>query len=330
MKFSIILLSLLIASSLSINANRLKKKTTSNDAYTIKITPPNGKEETFKVLTLDEDVSKYPKGLIFTAPKNAKINQSFLDFLELRAEGNSNDKGAVNTYMLPTVYINSISAAIDTGLFEEEFVELNLAKLDGEPTTLVKIFLPHRTFSFARNRRNAIISGINVNKEKCKETIRAVMQDLEKPMTTYFSLVNSNNRKKLNKQEKEAEKASLQSEMTTKEASLKEVQKEIETLKEEIRKKENELALKRETNNKIAGELKVISDSIANLDKDQEKIEEEIKQNQEAKKTAVEIMQTQLTNLTLFEPKESTVKLNSYITGKEVEKAYDFLTKRLN
>ena len=111
---------------------------------------------------------------------------------------------------------------------------------------------------------------------------------------------------------------------------VKEVQKEIETLKEEIRKKENELALKRETNNKIAGELKVISDSIANLDKDQEKIEEEIKQNQEAKKTAVEIMQKQLTNLTLFEPQESTVKLNSYITGKEVEKAYDFLTKRLN
>ena len=37
MKFSIILLSLLIAYSLSINANRLKKKTTSNDAYTIMI-----------------------------------------------------------------------------------------------------------------------------------------------------------------------------------------------------------------------------------------------------------------------------------------------------
>ena len=47
MKFSIILLSLLIAYSLSINANRLKKKTTSNDAYTIKITPPNGTEEEF-------------------------------------------------------------------------------------------------------------------------------------------------------------------------------------------------------------------------------------------------------------------------------------------
>ena len=330
MKFSIILLSLLIASSLSINANRLKKKTSSNDAYTIKITPPNGTEEEFKVLTLDENVSKYPKGLIFTAPKNAKINQSFMDFLELRAEGNSNDKGAVNTYMLPTVYINSISATIDTGLFEEEFVELNLAKLNGEPTTTVKIFLPHKAFSLGRTRRNEIISGINMNKEKSKETIRAVMQELETPMTTYFHLVNSNNHKNLNKQEKEEEKKSLQSKMKAKECTLKDVQKEIETLKEEIRKKENELASKRETNNQIVGELKVISDSIANLDKDQQKIEEEIKQNQEAKKKAVEIMQKQLTNLTLYEPKESTVKLNNYITGKEVEKAYDFLTKRLN
>ena len=169
-----------------------------------------------------------------------------------------------------------------------------------------------------------------MNKEKSKETIRAVMQELETPMTTYFHLVNSNNHKNLNKQEKEEEKKSLQSKMKAKECTLKDVQKEIETLKEEIRKKENELALKRETNNQIAGELKVISDSIANLDKDQQKIEEEIKQNQEAKKKAVEIMQKQLTNLTLYEPKESTVKLNNYITGKEVEKAYDFLTKRLN
>ena len=327
MKFSIILLSILVASTLSINANRLKKKKLfdDKDPYSITIETSEGIEE-FNKLILDENVTKTPKGLLFTGPSNAVIPQSLKPFLEVRGIGNDGEK-PITTYMLPTVYIKNIHGTHNT-ILKNAYFKIDIEN-QGRNATLM-ITLPKKFFELGRNRRDAIISGIKINKQNSTETYRKAVEELQPKVDDYITLVNDTEVKNLSKQEKEARKADLTNKVKVLESSVTGLEKQIKELEKELRNKQFTLSKLNEENNKKIEEIENYKHNIVNLDKDSKSLEEEIKAKQEAKKLVIDAMKEKITELNIFEPQEGINHLNGLVDKSEVKAAFDYLKSRKN
>ena len=239
MKIAIVILSIIVASTLSIHSAKLKK--TQAEIPRISIMLPNKTTPVvLENLEIIDSSLNSTLGLKFKAKDGTKVPEVFLPYF---AQDEADVKQG--TYTLPFTYIRNILTLGDNGLFKYDFATFEISPNESEDRATFRIYFPlikskNIRAKFMSNLQNTL--GIN------SQTIGEIKHKIAK----YTEEYKLNQRKKasslLTGKDKETQKQKVSK-------SIKALENEKNKTKEQITKKQDEI----ETADKVIWALKLES-----------------------------------------------------------------------
>lgn len=239
MKIAIVILSIIVASTLSLHSAKIKK--THADIPRISIMVPNKKAPVIleNVEIIDSSLTS-TFGLKFKAKDGTKIPKTFLTYF---VQDESDIKQ--QTYTLPFTYIRNILTLGDNGLFKYDFATFEISPNESGERATFRIYFP---LIKSKAHRGKFMSNLQNTLRVNDQTIGGIKYKIAKFIEEFKLNQNKKESALLTGKDKENKKQKVVS-------SLKALEKEKLNASEQINKKQEEI----EKAAKVIGALKLDS-----------------------------------------------------------------------